>query len=446
MRAEIETRNTRSGVGSRTARMASTQPMEPGTARRRRPRVVILGGGFGGLYAARALRTASVDVTVIDRTNHHLFQPLLYQVATAVLAPTDITSPIRYLLRKQQNTDVMLAEATAIDADRRVVVLDAQREIAYDYLIVSTGSRHSYFAHGEWERDAPGLKSIEDARAIRHRFLLAFERAELSADAGERARLLTFVIVGGGATGVELAGIIPDVARGMERDFRHADPRATRIILIEGGPRLLPSYPEDLSERARRDLEELGVEVRTSTMVTSVEPGAVCVGDERIETGMVLWAAGNEASPLARSLGVPLDRAGRVHVLPDLSIPGHPELFVVGDLALYPPQKDGRPVPGVAQGAMQGGRHAAKNIVRRIAGEETLAFRYWNKGDLATIGRYRAIGDLGYAKITGRFAWWFWLLLHIAYLAGFRNRLSVMLEWAYSYFTYRRGARLITKR
>ncbi|MDQ6926357.1 MAG: NAD(P)/FAD-dependent oxidoreductase [Candidatus Eremiobacteraeota bacterium] len=426
--------------------MASTQPMEPGTARRRRPRVVILGGGFGGLYAARALRTASVDVTVIDRTNHHLFQPLLYQVATAVLAPTDITSPIRYLLRKQQNTDVMLAEATAIDADRRVVVLDAQREIAYDYLIVSTGSRHSYFAHGEWERDAPGLKSIEDARAIRHRFLLAFERAELSADAGERARLLTFVIVGGGATGVELAGIIPDVARGMERDFRHADPRATRIILIEGGPRLLPSYPEDLSERARRDLEELGVEVRTSTMVTSVEPGAVCVGDERIETGMVLWAAGNEASPLARSLGVPLDRAGRVHVLPDLSIPGHPELFVVGDLALYPPQKDGRPVPGVAQGAMQGGRHAAKNIVRRIAGEETLAFRYWNKGDLATIGRYRAIGDLGYAKITGRFAWWFWLLLHIAYLAGFRNRLSVMLEWAYSYFTYRRGARLITKR
>ncbi|MEP6689679.1 MAG: NAD(P)/FAD-dependent oxidoreductase [Gemmatimonadaceae bacterium] len=427
--------------------MTNTQPPDTPPAARRRPHVVILGGGFGGLYAARALRTASVDVTVIDRTNHHVFQPLLYQVATAVLAPTDITSPIRHLLRKQRNTVVLMAEVSAIDAARRVVMLAEGTEIAYDYLIVATGSRHSYFGHDAWERDAPGLKSIEDAREIRHRFLGAYERAELTEDATERAALMTFVIVGGGPTGVELAGIIPDVAkRGMVSDFRRIDTRDTRIILLEGGPRVLPTYPEELSAHAQRDLEQLGVEVRVNSLVTKVEPMGVCIGSERIEARTILWAAGNAASPLARSLGVPLDGAGRVIVQPDLSIPGHPELFVVGDLAVYPPQPNGRPVPGVAQGAMQGGRRAAQNIRQRIAGEETAPFVYMNKGDLATIGRYKAIGDLGYARITGRFAWWFWLLLHITYLAGFRNRVSVLLEWAYAYFTYRRGARLITKR
>ncbi len=407
---------------------------------------MILGGGFGGLYAARALRDAPVAVTVIDRTNHHLFQPLLYQVAMAVLAPSDITSPIRHLLRKQQNTDVLMAEVGAIDPSRRVVVIDDGREITYDYLIVATGTRHSYFGHDSWERVAPGLKSIDDAREIRRRYLLAFELAEASGDPDEQRALLTFVIVGGGPTGVELAGIMPEVTRrAIRREFRHIDTRSTRVILVEAGPRILSTYPEALSVRAKRDLEALGVEVRTNTLVTNVEPDAVHLGEERIATRTVVWAAGNVASPLARSLGVPLDRVGRVLVEPDLSIPGHPEVFVVGDLAVTPPQANGKPTPGVAQGAMQGGRRAAKNIRRRIAGRPTEPFRYHNKGDLATIGRHKAVGDLGFVRITGRLAWWFWLLLHILYLAGFRNRLSVLVEWGYAYFTFQRGSRLLTK-
>ncbi len=409
-----------------------------------RPRVVILGAGFGGLYAARALGNAPVDVTVIDRTNHHVFQPLLYQVATAVLAPSDIASPIRFLLRKQRNTSVLLGEARRIDVDRRVVLIDdEEREIPYDYLVVATGARHSYFGRDEWEQAAPGLKSIQDAREIRRRFLLAFELAEKTDSEEERSALLTFVIVGGGPTGVELAGMIPDITRKTLRsDFRRVDTSKARVILLEAGPRILPAFPESLSARARRDLETLGVQVRTSTRVTSVTPEGVAIGDEWIASRSVFWAAGNTASPLARDLGVPLDRAGRVPVAPDLSVPGHPEVFVIGDLATLA-REDGTAVPGVAPAAMQEGRATARNIVRAVRGEAREPFRYRNKGDLATIGRHRAIADFGKLHVTGVVAWWVCLFVHIMYLAGFRNRLSVLLEWAYAYFTYQRGVRII---
>jgi NADH dehydrogenase len=408
-----------------------------------RPRVVIIGGGFGGLYAARALAHAAVDVTVVDRTNHHLFQPLLYQVATATLAPTDITAPIRWLLRKQRNTRVVLAEVTGVDVERRTVTLGEDPPLSYDYLIVAAGSRHSYFGHSEWEKVAPGLKSIDDAIVIRQRFLLAFERAERAASDAERRRQLTFVVVGGGPTGVELAGMLPLIARKtLPREFRNVDTSQSRVILLEGGPRVLPTFSENLSAHAHRELEELGVEVRTNAIVTRVERGAVSLGAERIETETIFWAAGNEASPLGRFLGAPLDRAGRVRVETDLSVPGHPEVFVVGDLAEM--FTAGKRVPGVAPAAMQSGPHAARNIMRRSEGRTTTPFRYRNKGDLATIGRHRAIAQFPAFEMWGKPAWWFWLLLHIMYLAGFRNRLSVMLEWAYSYFTYQRGARLIT--
>jgi NADH dehydrogenase len=408
-----------------------------------RPRVVIIGGGFGGLYAARALARAAVDVTVVDRTNHHLFQPLLYQVATATLAPTDITAPIRWLLRKQRNTRVVLAEVTGVDVERRTVTLDEGPPLSYDYLIVAAGSRHSYFGHSDWEKVAPGLKSIDDAIVVRQRFLLAFERAEKAASDAERRRLLTFVVVGGGPTGVELAGMLPLIARKtLPREFRNVDTSQSRVILLEGGRRVLPTFSENLSAHAHRELEELGVEVRTNAIVTRVERGAVSLGDERIETETIFWAAGNEASPLGRFLGAPLDRAGRVRVETDLSVPGHPEVFVVGDLAEM--FTAGKRVPGVAPAAMQSGPHAARNIMRRSEGRTTTPFRYRNKGDLATIGRHRAIAQFPAFEMWGKPAWWFWLFLHIMYLAGFRNRLSVMLEWAYSYFTYQRGARLIT--
>lgn len=410
-----------------------------------RPRVVIIGGGFGGLYAARAFARAAVDVTVVDRTNHHLFQPLLYQVATATLAPTDITAPIRWLLRKQRNTRVLLAEVTGIDVERRTVTLDEASPLPYDYLIVAAGSRHSYFGHSEWEKVAPGLKSIDDAIIIRQRFLLAFERAEKATSNAERSRLLTFVVVGGGPTGAELAGMLPLIARKtLPREFRNVDTSRSRVILVEGGPRVLPTFSENLSVHAHRELEELGVEVRTKAIVTRVERGAVYLGDERIETETIFWAAGNEASPLGRFLGVPLDRAGRVRVEADLSVPGHPEVFVVGDLAEM--FTAGKRVPGVAPAAMQSGPHAAKNIIRRSEGRTTTPFRYRNKGDLATIGRHRAIAQFPAFEMWGKPAWWFWLFLHIMYLAGFRNRLSVLIEWGYSYFTYQRGARLISAR
>ena len=409
------------------------------------PRVVIIGGGFGGRNAARALRSVPVEVTVIDRTNHHLFQPLLYQVATATLAPTDITAPIRWLLRSQRNADVLLASVTGIDVTRRVVTVDrAPHEIPYDYLVVASGSRHAYFGHEEWEPLAPGLKSLADAVELRRRFLLAFERAEWARSAEERGAFQTFVVVGGGPTGVELAGMIPDIARrAMRRDFRHVDTALTRVILLEGGPRLLPSFPDELSLRARRDLEELGVEVRTGAIVTNITANAVWIGDERIATHTVMWAAGNAASPLTRFLDVELDRAGRVPVNSDLSVPGHPEIFAVGDVAAV--LQDGRPVPGVAQGAMQMGTTAARNIARDLARQPRRPFHYRNKGDLATIGRNRAVADFG-GGVTfgGFFAWLIWIFVHILNLAGFRNRASVLIEWAYAYFTYQRGARLLT--
>ena len=413
-----------------------------------RPRVLIIGGGFGGLYAARVFRDTLTEVTLVDRSNHHTFQPLLYQVATASLAPTDIVAPLRWLLRKQKNTEVLMAEVERVDPERRVAVLDSGRELPYDYLILAAGARHSYFAHPEWEAIAPGLKSIEDAIEIRRRFLTAFEEAEKASDEVDRASYMTFVIVGGGPTGVELAGMLPTIARhSLRTDFRNVDTANARVILIEGGPRILPTFPEDLSARAKRDLQQLGVEVRTGELVTSIEPGAVCLGDERIPARTVLWAAGNTASPLGRLLGsdVPVDRAGRVLVEPDLSVPTRPEVFVIGDQAAM--TTDGQPVPGVAQGAIQSGRAAARNVLHSIRGEGREVFHYHNKGDLATIGRYKAICNLGHGvHFVGFPAWLFWLFLHILYLAGFRNRLSVLVEWGYAFFTYGLGARLITAR
>jgi NADH dehydrogenase len=410
-----------------------------------RPRVVIVGGGFGGLTAARVFRNARVELTVIDKTNHHLFQPLLYQVATASLAPSDITAPIRWLLRRQSNTLVLLGEVCEIDVERKIVRFEPEhRDVPYDYLILAPGSRHAYFGHDEWEPMAPGLKTIDDGREIRRRFLLAFERAEKSQDPAQQAAYLTFVVVGGGPTGVELSGAFPLIAKkALRRDFRRIDTERTRVVLLEGGPRILPSFPENLAEYAHRALTELGVEVHTSSIVTKIEPGTVYVGDERIETKTIFWAAGNAASPLGRFLGVPLDGVGRVLVEPDLSIPGHPEIFVVGDLAAVK-REDGRLVPGVAPAANQEGKLAARNVRRLIRGEETKPFRYRNKGDLATIGRSRAIADFGKVQITGRPAWLLWLVVHIMYLVGFRNRISVLIQWAYAYFTYQRGVRLIT--
>jgi NADH dehydrogenase len=417
----------------------------------RRPRVVIIGGGFGGLYAARALKGERVDVTVVDRTNHHVFQPLLYQVATATLAATSITAPIRWLLRKQRNAEVWLKEVTSIDVAARRVSFQDGGSIDYDYLIVATGSRHSYFGRDDWEPLAPGLKSIDDALDIRRRLLLAFEHAE-QAPADDQQTWLTFVIVGGGPTGVELAGMVPMLSRyALPGEYRHVDTRKARVLLLEGGPRILPAFPEDLSAEAQRELEELGVEVRVNARVTDIGSGYVKVGDpsspellgasSRIETHSVFWAAGNEPSPLGRQLDAPLDRAGRVVVNPDLSVPAHPEVFVVGDLAAM--TTNGKPVPGVAPAAIQSGPRAAKNILRLIARQPTVPFRYLNKGDLATIGRFRAVALIAGAHLSGWFAWWTWLFIHILYLAGFRNRLSVLFEWGYSFFTFQRGARLI---
>ena len=412
---------------------------------RRRPRVVIVGGGFGGLYAARALKRDEVDVLLLDRTNHHLFQPLLYQVATATLAPSDITAPIRWLLRKQRNATVLMEEVAHVDTSRCVVATTDGREHAYDYLILATGARHAYFSHPEWEPLAPGLKSIDDAIELRRRILTAFERAERIDDAEERAAWLTFVVVGGGPTGTELAGMLPTIARhALGHDFRRIDPTSARVILVEGGPKILSSYPDELSEHARRDLINLGVDVRTGTLVSEIGPHHVVAGGERIHAHTILWAAGNTASSLGKELNTRLDRAGRVQVEPDLSVPGRREIFVIGDLAAT--TTDGKPVPGVAPAAMQMGALAAKNIRRDLEQRERVPFRYRNKGDLATIGRYRAIADFGRLRVTGSLAWWFWLFLHILYLAGFRNRISVLVEWAYSYFTYQRGARLITGR
>jgi NADH dehydrogenase len=405
---------------------------------------VIIGGGFGGLAAAKALKRANADVTLIDRTNHFTFQPLLYQVATAALAPSDITAPIRWILRRHKNTEVLMAEVREIDPARRVVRIDDElREILYDYLIVATGSRHAYFGHNEWEPYAPGLKTIEDATEIRRRFLLAFELAEKSGDEREVQEYMSFVVVGGGPTGVELSGAFPFIAKkALAPDFRRIDARKTRVVLIEAGPRILPTFPEDLASHATQDLKDLGVEVRVNSVVTGVGPDGVSIGDEKIRARTVFWAAGNNASRLGGLLGGPLDHAGRIQVNPDLSVPGHPEIFVVGDLVAL--VQDGRLVPGVGPAAIQEGSSAGKNILRELWHEPRKNFRYRNKGDLATIGRSRAIADLGWIRFSGRFAWFFWLFVHIMYLVGFRNRANVLLEWAYDYFTYQHGARLIT--
>ena len=389
-----------------------------------------------------------MDVTVVDRNNHHTFQPLLYQVATATLNPSDITAPIRHVLRYQRNATVLLAEVTAIDVANRNLTVDEgggrSKVLHYDYLVLAAGARHSYFGHDEWESDAPGLKTIDDALEIRRRFLLALERAELVDDPKEREEYLTFVIVGGGPTGVELAGLVPDVLRGIRRDFRRSDPTRAKIILVEGGTRLLSAFPQEISDHALADLRELGVDVRLETVVTRLDAGVACVrSGECIATRTIFWAAGNASSPLGKMLGVPLDRAGRVSVEPDLSIPGHEEVFVIGDMATLTDSR-GVQVPWVAPAANQQGKCAALNIERRLHEQATVAFRYRNKGNLATIGRYKAVADFGSFRVVGWIAWWFWLLVHIMYLVGFRNRVSVLLQWAYSYFTYQRGVRLIT--
>ena len=408
------------------------------------PRIVIVGAGFGGLNAAQALAKAPVQITVIDRKNHHTFQPLLYQVATAGLSPGEIAAPIRSILSSHRNVEVLMNEVTGFDLDRRLVKT-SENDIPYDYLIVAAGARHSYFGHEEWETLAPGLKTIEDALEIRRRVLLAFELAERQTAAGEGAPPLNFVVVGGGPTGVELAGTLAEISRyALAHDFRSIDPARTHIVLLEGGPRVLPTYTEDLSHSAEEQLKNLGVEVRTSTMVTKVEPGAVDIGETRLMATVVLWAAGVAASPLGRQLSN-VDRAGRVPVLPDLTVPGHPEVFVIGDLAAAK-DEHGKMLPGVAPVAIQQGRYVAKLIREEIKTPnlERRDFHYWDKGSIATIGRAAAVAEFGKVHISGFVAWLSWLFVHILFLIGFQNRLLVFIQWAWSYVTYERGARLIT--
>jgi len=407
------------------------------------PEVVIVGGGFGGLNAARALRRASVRVTLVDRRNHHLFQPLLYQVATAALAPNDIAYPIRSILRRQRNARVLLDEVRAVDPAAREIVL-ADGRLGYDFLVLAAGARDAYFGHAECAAYAPGLKTLEDALEVRRRILLAFERAEREPDAERRRALLTFVIVGGGPTGVELAGAIAEIAfEVMVSDFRAIDPRDARIVLVEAGPRLLPTFHPRLSEFAARSLARRGVEVRTSTKVTDVASHHVRFDDTVLAADTVIWAAGVQTVGIGAGLGVMLDRAGRVPVARDLTVPGHPEIFVVGDLAVFT-DGSGRPLPGMAPVAIQQARHAARNIVRAIDGEPMLPFRYRDKGTLATIGRASAVAEIRGLRFTGLVAWIVWLVVHIAYLIGFRNRLVVLIEWAWAYVAFERSARLIT--
>jgi NADH dehydrogenase len=406
------------------------------------PHVIIVGGGFGGLDAARALAKAPVRITLLDRHNYHLFQPLLYQVATAALSPGDIASPIRWILRKQKNVQVLLAEARAIEpADHRVVT--DRGALAYDYLIVASGAAHSYFGHPEWSTRAPGLKTLDDALEIRRQVLLAYEAAEREPDPIKRRRLLTFVIVGGGPTGVELAGALAEIARhSLAHDFRSIQPEHARIVLVEGGPQVLATFPDRLRGRARDSLTRLGVEVRTDQIVSAIDEDGVSIGPERISAQTVIWAAGVAASPLARSLGVPLDRAGRVTPQPTLALAECPDIFIVGDLCVF--VQDGKPLPGVAQVAKQEGAHAARNIIRAIRQEPPVPFRYRDFGTLATIGRGSAVGEVFGVKIWGLFGWLFWIFLHILFLIGFRNRIVVMSEWAWSYVTLQRRVRLIT--
>jgi len=405
-------------------------------------RVVIIGGGFGGLYAAKALGSAPVAVTLIDRRNHHVFQPLLYQVATAGLSAIDIGEPIRRILRRQANTSVQLAEVVSVDLEARHVLLAEGEPIEYDYLIVATGAGDSYFGHDDWEPHAPGLKSIEDALEIRRRVLLAFEQAEMVKDPDSRRALLTLAVIGGGPTGAELAGALAELSRHtLSDEFRQFDAGDARVLLIEAGDRILPGYPPALSARAQRQLERLGVEIRTGAPVTEVDAGGIGLGDERIPCRTMLWAAGVAASPLGASLGTELDQAGRVIVEPDLTVPGHPEVFVVGDLAHV--VQNGRPLPGVAPAAIQMGRHAADSITRAVRAEPTQSFRYVDRGTMATLGRSSAIAVIKGIRLWGLPAWLAWLFIHILFLIGFRNRAVVLFEWARSYLTYSRSARLI---
>src|SRR3984885_2733961 len=409
------------------------------------PRVVIVGGGFGGLAAAQALGRAPVAVALIDRKNYHTFQPLLYQVATAGLSPGEIAAPIRSILRHRKNTEVLISEVTGFDLERRFVEMP-DGKIPYDYLIVAAGASHAYFGHDDWEPFAPDLKTIEDAIEIRRRVLLAFELAERQAVHGEDGAPLNFTVVGGGPTGVELAGTLAEISRhALAHEFRSIDPKMAHILLLEGGPRILPTYAEDLSRSAQQQLEHLGVEVRTSTMVTNVEAGAIYVGQARLPATVILWAAGVAASPLGKKLGVPIDRAGRVLVQPDLTLPDHPEVFVIGDLAALK-DASGKLLPGVAPVAIQEGRYVAKLIRRELTpgSDLRLPFHYHDKGSLATIGRSAAIAEFGRIHISGFIAWLAWLFVHILFLIGFQNRVLVFIQWAWSYFTYERSARLIT--
>jgi NADH dehydrogenase len=406
--------------------------------------VLIVGGGFGGLYAARAFKRQAVDVTIVDRRNHHVFQPLLYQVATAALSPGDIASPIRWILRHQRNVEVLLGEVARIDPAASTAHLADGAALAYDYAIVSAGATHAYFGHDAWRPFAPGLKTLEDALEMRRRVLLAFERAERESDPARRVSELTFVIVGGGPTGVELAGALAEIARkSLAHDFRHFDPGSAKIILVEAGPAVLATFPAPLREAARHDLVRLGVDVRVNTMVTNVGPGFVDAAGARIAAETILWAAGVAASPLGATLGAPTDRAGRVLVQPDLTIPGHPNLFVIGDLASLNGE-DGKPLPGVAQVAMQMGAHAAHNVLRAIAGQPLRPFKYRDYANMATIGRASAVGDFHWVQVKGLVGWLAWLFVHIFNLIGFRNRIVVMIQWAWAYFSYQRAIRLIT--
>jgi NADH:ubiquinone reductase (H+-translocating) len=408
-----------------------------------RPRVVIIGAGFGGLTAAQRIARLPVQLTVIDRSNHHTFQPLLYQVATAGLSPGEIAAPIRWILRDRSNVEVLLGEVVDVDLSARKIITK-QQTLNFDYLIIASGATHTYFGHDGWEPLAPGLKTVEDATEIRRRVLLAFELAERQGAGGEGIPELQFVVVGGGPTGVELAGTLAEIARhSMNHEFRHIDPRKTRILLVEGGPRVLPAYSEKLSRKAELQLQALGVEVRTSQMVNRIEPGVVWAGDQKISAQVILWAAGVAASPLGKQLGVPTDRAGRVEVQPDLSVPGHPNVFVIGDLAALH-DKNGKLLPGVAPVAIQEGDWVGKTIARDLDNQPRRDFHYFDKGSLATIGRAAAVAQIGKFELSGYFAWLAWLFIHILFLIGFRNRLLVMIQWAWSYFTYDRGTRLIT--
>ena len=409
------------------------------------PHVVIVGGGFAGLYLARDLGRVPVQVTLVDRTNHHLFQPMLYQVATAALSAPDISYPIRSVLRRQRNTEVLLGEVVAVDRAARRVRLADGTELGYDYLVLAPGARHSYFSHPEWEVLAPGLKNLEDAGEVLRRILLAFERAEREPDPVIRQQHLTFVVVGGGPTGVEVAGAIAEIAGyALRRDFRRIDPRDASILLLEGGPRLLASYPPKLSDRAKQTLRRLGVEVRTETLVTGLEPGYVHAANWRIPTDTVIWAAGNQASPLLRSLGAPLDSQGRVLVEPDCSVPGEPHVFVLGDAAAYRHQPGYANLPWICPAAIQMGRYTARAIRADLAGRGRQPFRYHDKGQLAVIGRGRAVAELPGVRTSGFLAWLLWIFVHIFFLIGFRNRIIVMFEWAWSYLTFQRGARVLT--